>query len=201
MNQYGTMAERYFRQSRPVAYAAIGDKDTFFTNLGEQVADQVDELATRLAGPDSPGEGYLEKVGRLNVARLQAQEKVLADLVYLPAELVLDNPREDLHEVLADLPTVDAMIGSVQEWEERVADDSTDSIVSWREETLLPVYRRLIPIIRPLGNAEAIDAMSVEEVAGLVAVLMPYRNAAEYRMKTAEELEAAGLVGLSGPTA
>ncbi len=32
----------------------------------------------QLAGPDPVGEGYLEKVGRLNAARMQAEEKVLA---------------------------------------------------------------------------------------------------------------------------
>ena len=32
------------------------------------------------------GEGYLEKVGRLNAARMQAEEKVLAELVLLAPE-------------------------------------------------------------------------------------------------------------------
>ncbi len=47
-----------------------------------------------LAGPDSPGEGYLEKVARLNSARLRAEEIVLNDLVWLPAP-DMDSPRPD----------------------------------------------------------------------------------------------------------
>ena len=35
-------------------------------------------------GPDPVGEGYLEKVGRLNAARMQAEEIVLSELI-LPA--------------------------------------------------------------------------------------------------------------------
>ena len=39
--------------------------------------------AVRL-GPGPAGESYLEKVGRLNMARLQAEERVLADLILIP---------------------------------------------------------------------------------------------------------------------
>ena len=39
-----------------------------------------------LAGKDTPGEGYLEKVGRLNAAKMQAEEIVLAETVYSTVE-------------------------------------------------------------------------------------------------------------------
>lgn len=34
--------------------------------LGQEVEEEIDELATALAGEDPPGEDYLAKVGRLN---------------------------------------------------------------------------------------------------------------------------------------
>ena len=39
----------------------------------------IEELAEELAGPDRPGETYLEAVGRLTNARLTARELIMAD--------------------------------------------------------------------------------------------------------------------------
>ena len=64
-------------------YATIADPQTFFQELGEQAETQIQELAARLAGPDQPGEEYLQKVGRLNMARLQAEEAILTELVLI----------------------------------------------------------------------------------------------------------------------
>src|ERR1022692_141551 len=86
MNQYGAMAERHWRRWLPERYQAIQDPDSFFSILGEETAIQIADLAVVLAGADPPGEGYLEKVGRLNMARLQAEERVLAQRVLLTPE-------------------------------------------------------------------------------------------------------------------
>jgi hypothetical protein len=83
MNQYGWRAQRYWQEYLPERFAQIDNPEEFFTDLGEQMAQQVDELAFALAGPDLPGEGYLEKVGRLNMARLSAEEQVTREM--LPA--------------------------------------------------------------------------------------------------------------------
>ncbi|MCA1679745.1 MAG: TnpV protein [Actinobacteria bacterium] len=73
----------HWKRTDPDRYATIADPQTFFRDLGEQAETQIQELAARLAGPDQPGEEYLQKVGRLNMARLQAEEAVLADLVWI----------------------------------------------------------------------------------------------------------------------
>jgi hypothetical protein len=44
-----------------------------------QQAAQIADLTAQLAGPDTPGESYLEKVGRLSNARSRATEIVTAD--------------------------------------------------------------------------------------------------------------------------
>lgn len=86
MNHYGAMAQKHWRTWLPSRYAEIPDPDTYFQNLGQQVAAQVAELSTTMAGDDPPGETYLDKVGRLNAARQQAEEIVLAEEVLLPPE-------------------------------------------------------------------------------------------------------------------
>lgn len=86
MNHYGAMARRHWARWLPERYAAISDPDSFFLNLGEEAASQIADLAADLAGSDPPGEGYLEKVGRLNMARLQAEEIVLPELILLSPE-------------------------------------------------------------------------------------------------------------------
>lgn len=86
MNRYGTMAHDHWRRWLPARYRTIPDPDSYFSTLGVQVADQIDTLAARIAGPDEPGEGYLAKVDRLRGARRQAEEIILAEQVLLPPE-------------------------------------------------------------------------------------------------------------------
>jgi len=86
MNRYGLMARNHWARWLPSRYAAITNPEKFFTDLGTQVAEQIDQLALQLAGDDQPDEGYLGKAGRLGQARHQAEEIVLADLVLLDPE-------------------------------------------------------------------------------------------------------------------
>ena len=86
MNRYGVMARSHWARWLPKRYAAISDPDSFFSTLGQETARQIDELAAELADEDQPGEGYLEKAGRLTAARSQAEEIILPQQVLLPPE-------------------------------------------------------------------------------------------------------------------
>lgn len=86
MNHYGTRARRHWQTFLPTRYAQIEDPETFFTHLGEQVETEIETLEQSLAGEDPPGETYLEKLGRLRTARLNAEDQVLREMVLLPAE-------------------------------------------------------------------------------------------------------------------
>ena len=90
MNHYGTMARRHWERWLPERYASIREPVSFFSALGEetarQIADLALDLALDLAGDDPPGEDYLVKVGRLNMARLQAEEIILPEQILLPPE-------------------------------------------------------------------------------------------------------------------
>lgn len=83
--KYVQRVRRYYRDYRPVATVELGtdsEAEDFFRSLARQIEDQVQDAEIPIAGPDVAGETYLEKVGRLNMARLQAEELVLADLLY-----------------------------------------------------------------------------------------------------------------------
>lgn len=110
MNQYGAMAQRHWARWLPERYAAISDPDSFFSNLGQEAATRIAGLAAELAGSDPPGEGYLVKVGRLNMARLQAEEVVLQELILLPPEPGADEDPDDQETPTAGLAEMPAVI-------------------------------------------------------------------------------------------
>lgn len=84
MNEYGKQAQKIWAENDPARYAGIEDPEAFFTEVGAQAEAALPELERRLAGPDQAGETYLEKVGRLNMARLQAREVILQEYLMIP---------------------------------------------------------------------------------------------------------------------
>lgn len=81
MNKYGKFAQQTWKMTAPSQYALIPDPEEFFRNLGEEAMQRVGELQYELAGPDPKGESYLEKVGRLNASRMQAEEIIRAEML------------------------------------------------------------------------------------------------------------------------
>jgi hypothetical protein len=87
MNSYGAMAMRHWRTHLPERFAQLNQPETFFAEMGERAASQIRELEVSLAGTDTRGEQYLEKLGRLTNARMRAEEIVLREEVLTdPAE-------------------------------------------------------------------------------------------------------------------
>jgi hypothetical protein len=86
MNHYGIQAMQHWRRWLPARYATISNPEEFFEDLGRQVQSEIAELSPQLAGDDPPGESYLDKVGRLNMARTRAEEIVLRERVLLEPE-------------------------------------------------------------------------------------------------------------------
>lgn len=81
MNKYGTMARSHWGRWLPERYAAIREPDSFFSTLGQEAEQQIEDLTDQLAGDGQPGEGYLERAGRLAAARSQAEEIVLPQMI------------------------------------------------------------------------------------------------------------------------
>ncbi|WP_295122464.1 hypothetical protein [uncultured Leifsonia sp.] len=115
MNQYGTRIEDHWRRVAPTQYRQIEDPETYFTELGEEMLTVVDQLQQTLAGPDRQGESYLEKVGRLNAARKQAEEVAWENLVTVQPEQTDAEVRENW---AATQPSLD----SLADWAEATRD-------------------------------------------------------------------------------
>ena len=114
MNKYGTQAQTHWRDYLPERYAQITNPETFFTEMGERAANEIADLEVQLAGEDSPGEGYLGKVGRLNNARSRAEEMVLREEVLVaPEKATRYDPELDLDvgETQTDQARTDAERG------------------------------------------------------------------------------------------
>ncbi|MBO0871811.1 MAG: hypothetical protein J2P19_00300 [Pseudonocardia sp.] len=86
MNRYGQLAMEHWARFLPHRYSRIENPNSYFSELGNRIQDEIEDLAQDLAGDDPPGEEYLQKVGRLNAARMQAEEQILREQVLLPAE-------------------------------------------------------------------------------------------------------------------
>jgi hypothetical protein len=94
MNRYGQMALNHWRKWLPKSLEGIKDPETYFSTLGLEVAQAIDELADRLAGPGSSDEPYLHRVGRLGEARMTAESEILREMVLLPPESEIDQEPE-----------------------------------------------------------------------------------------------------------
>lgn len=84
MNKYGAIAKKHWEKHLPSRYAELTDKESFFSNLGEEISTRVDALSQSIAGDDPPHESYLEKVGRLNEAQLTAESDALREMLPEP---------------------------------------------------------------------------------------------------------------------
>ncbi len=115
MNELGRMAMDHWRVARPISYQRIPEeeREKYFTGLGEQAQEQIESLWIQLAGDDPPGETAQQKQGRLNMARLQAREQVMREMILLPEDPKAFEPDEP----------------SWQDVEE--ANQPTDSLAEW----------------------------------------------------------------------
>jgi len=86
MNEYGMRAQQHWRRWLPRRFEALEDPETFFAQLGEEIETRVVELSQALEGEDRPGEQYLEKLGRLSMAKLMAEEQAMKELALLEPE-------------------------------------------------------------------------------------------------------------------
>lgn len=86
MNHYGQLALEHCRRHRPSAYAAISAPAAYFSEVGDQVQAAVSELRDRLLGPTHPNESPHHYQQRGFQALRTAEELVMSDLVWLPAE-------------------------------------------------------------------------------------------------------------------
>jgi hypothetical protein len=114
VNKYAAMAESHWKRWLPNRYARVGDPSNFFSTLGMEASNQIAALALDLLGSESPGEDFLTRVGRRNMARLQAEEMVLRELILLPPEdSASEDDDSDLLPVEWSIPSAQEMVATV----------------------------------------------------------------------------------------
>jgi hypothetical protein len=79
MNKYGALLMRQWKRADPQRFSEIPDPEAFFSQKGQELEQEISTLAQSLAGPDRPGESYMEKVARLSTARFNAESDLLRE--------------------------------------------------------------------------------------------------------------------------
>lgn len=127
MNGYGRQAQEHSRRHRPLAYAAISDPTTHFSDLGDEVQAAVTSLRDDLLGPTHLNESPHHYQQRGFQAFRTAEELVMSDLVWLPAEPEVDDEED---------PALEAYRRRLDDW----ARATNAAAQTWTEEDLgLPV--------------------------------------------------------------
>lgn len=83
--RYAMMIRRHYEEWLPERLAEIpqSQQDSYFSTLGEEMGALVGTLELSLRGPDPAEEDFMTRLGRFNMARLQAEEVARAQ--FLPA--------------------------------------------------------------------------------------------------------------------
>lgn len=109
MNTYGKFAQDTWKMLAPRQYELIVNPEEWFTNLGKEAENAVGDLSVKIAGQDLPGESYLEKVGRLNAAKTQAEEIVRVEILTPQAEELTEDEDQEPSEMSLHLQFVKEM--------------------------------------------------------------------------------------------
>lgn len=81
MNRYGQMLRDHSARHSPGRYETIADPDRHFTELGLRAAEAISQLEAQLVDPGPTDSTWTDQLGRRNMARLRAEETVLAELL------------------------------------------------------------------------------------------------------------------------
>jgi hypothetical protein len=81
MNRYGQRLRDHLRASDPDTYRALADPDRYFTDLGNRVAETVNQFEAELLSQLPRSTEWVERHGQANMARLRAEELALAPLL------------------------------------------------------------------------------------------------------------------------
>ena len=86
MNRYGRMAFDHTRQHRPKAFSSMADPASHFSQLGEEIESRINQLRDQMLGAPVPAETLEDYHQRSYQTRHQAEEIVLAEMVWTEPE-------------------------------------------------------------------------------------------------------------------
>ncbi len=96
LNRFGRYAMAAWQEAAPAALARITDPRMYFSELGERAESQWASLWPQMLEPDAPGEDFFSKAGRVEAAKMRAEEMIRAELLTPPVEEQdVDEPEPD----------------------------------------------------------------------------------------------------------
>jgi hypothetical protein len=81
VNRYGQQAMQHWQNTRPEQLRDLADPEAFFTQMGEDLEQAIEDLARKLAGDLPPEATYMQRVQRLTMARFDAEGQVLRGML------------------------------------------------------------------------------------------------------------------------
>lgn len=94
LNRFGKFALEAWSTLAPTALSQIPDPQRHFSALGEQAFSAWVDLWPQLVEPDVPGEDTFAKVGRIEAAKMQAEEMIRAEWLTPAEDQQDDDPGE-----------------------------------------------------------------------------------------------------------
>jgi hypothetical protein len=88
MNMHGKHAMETMKNHDPESYNQIQNPEEYFSNLGNQISEQIEALMPQLLPPRTMDQPTTEVLGGINMARVRARELVYQEMIYssLPPE-------------------------------------------------------------------------------------------------------------------
>jgi hypothetical protein len=82
MNMHGRHAMETMQNHDPKSFSEIEDPETYFSNLGNQIQEQIGNVMESLIQHDTQGRSTLEIIGERNMAKVRARGKVYQEMIY-----------------------------------------------------------------------------------------------------------------------
>lgn len=95
MNPYGARAMKYWQDAAPTRYADLENPSEFFTDLGEQIATYVEQLASAMEAKATFSQDTMTRFGELNAIKASAEEVAMHELAYVEPEDEDEEPAWD----------------------------------------------------------------------------------------------------------
>ena len=114
MNRFGRYALEAWSTLAPAALSQIPDPNRHFSVLGEEAESQWASLWPGLLEPDLPGEDFFGKAGRIEAAKMQAEEMIRAELL---------TPGEDLQELEPGDEEAGPIAEVIDAWRQALTDE------------------------------------------------------------------------------
>lgn len=86
---------KYWQDAAPTRYADLENPSEFFTDLGEQIATYVEQLASAMEAKTTFSQDTMTRFGELNAIKASAEEVAMHELAYVEPEDEDEEPAWD----------------------------------------------------------------------------------------------------------